>query len=234
MSAERHESSGDPGKERRFGADYQERLQLRDGTPVLLRMIRPSDKRFLLEGLQRLSPDSRYRRFLYTKDELTEEELRYLTEVDGENHVAIVAIGLDEAGREREGYAVARFVRLPQEPCCAEPAIAVIDQVQRRGLGKLLLQRISAAARERGITHFRATILASNEPVRAMIEQVEGAVIVPGNEGEEALSVDIPLLEAPDRAELHPGHPHRLMEQILAAVGSGSMVLKRIVRGALG
>ena len=55
---------------------------LRDGTRVLVRPIEPADKALLLEGFERLSEESRYRRFLAPMPELNDATLRYLTEVD--------------------------------------------------------------------------------------------------------------------------------------------------------
>jgi len=48
---------------RHFTLDYTEHAELRDGTSVLLRLVRPTDKELLRAGFQRLSPESRYARF---------------------------------------------------------------------------------------------------------------------------------------------------------------------------
>jgi hypothetical protein len=56
------------------GGWYRE-LELRDGSKVLLRQIRPEDRERLAEGLRRLSPASRFLRFQRVVEELTEEEL---------------------------------------------------------------------------------------------------------------------------------------------------------------
>ena len=65
--------------------------RLPDGAPVLIRPIRADDKRMLSDGLRRLSADKRQRRFLTPKHSFSRAELRYLTEVDGRDHVALVA-----------------------------------------------------------------------------------------------------------------------------------------------
>jgi GNAT superfamily N-acetyltransferase len=148
----------------RIGWEWHELAWLPDGTAVLLRLLRPEDAPLLLEGFERLSPDSRYRRFLSAKPRLSDAELRYLTELDGVDHVAIAA--LDARGH---GVGVARFVRLRDEPGVAEPALTVIDEAQHRGLGRLLLTRLAAAAREREIVRFRSTVLAENRPMRALL-----------------------------------------------------------------
>jgi GNAT superfamily N-acetyltransferase len=145
----------------RFHPRYREDVTLRDGTRVRLRLIRPEDKRLLAEGMRRLSAESRYHRVHVPKSALSEQELRYLTEVDGINHFAMGAVN---RRYPREGLAVARFVRIPDEPQVAEAAIAVLDRLQHLGLGRLLFQRLIEAARERGFERLRCEVLALNTP----------------------------------------------------------------------
>ena len=111
--------------ERKFGSDYREQTRLRDGTHVELRLIRPEDKHLLVEGLERMSPESRFFRFFAHRDHLTPRELAYLTELDYDEHVAIGARTFTDEGRE-VGLGVARFIRL-DPPEVAEVAITVID-----------------------------------------------------------------------------------------------------------
>ena len=115
---------------------------LRDGTRVRIRPIVPEDKALLVAGFERLSPESRYRRFMAQVDRLTDEQLVYLTEIDYHDHYALMALDLDHG----PGIGVARYVRLRGEPEVAEAAVTVIDDYQGRGLGHLLLQAIGAAA----------------------------------------------------------------------------------------
>lgn len=156
----------------RFDQDYEETVHLRDGTRARLRPIRASDKQLLLEGFERLSPRSRYTRFLTPKQRLSDRELRYLTEVDGVDHFALVALTHPLFGQE-EGIGVGRFVRLADEPDTAEPAITVADDQQAKGLGTVLLHRLSDAAWERGIRQFRCELLADNAHMRDLLAGLE-------------------------------------------------------------
>src|ERR1700733_7991003 len=155
--------------------DYVERAFLRDGTPIRLRLLAPEDAPLLRRGFEQLSPDSRYARFLVPKQRLSDDELRYLCDVDQESHFALGAIREDGDGHgEPVGVGIARFIRLPDvlgEPVTAEAAIAVADEVQRQGVGKLLLSRLIAAAAERGIERFRCEVLCSNTSMHALIEK---------------------------------------------------------------
>jgi len=121
-------------------------IALRDGSQVRIRQGHHTDRELLLRGFERLSAESRYRRFLAPMKELTESTVRYLTEIDHHDHEAMIA--LDE--QTGEGIGVARYVRDPDHRDVAEVAVTVIDDWQGRGLGTLLLEVISARAREEG------------------------------------------------------------------------------------
>src|SRR5260370_6503892 len=162
------------GSAQRFTADYRESLVLADGTEVVVRLLGAADKQLLADGFARLSPVSRYHRFFGHKPSLSHEELRYLTEPDGLDHFALGAV-MTPAGRV-EGAGVARFVRLPDQPEVAEPAVTVADSLQGRGLGRLLLGRLIAAAAERRIRLVRGPRLEENMPMRALARSVPGAV----------------------------------------------------------
>ncbi len=159
--------------QRYFDADYAELARLRDGTPVQLRLVRASDKELVRKGFARLSPESRYLRFFAPKDHLTERELSYLTELDGEHHLAIGAERVPTGADGPEGLGVARFIRLADDPAVAEAAVAVLDELHGQGLGTLLLMRLMAAARERGVRRFRCEVLAENT---SMIDLLTGLV----------------------------------------------------------
>ncbi|MBK8254746.1 MAG: hypothetical protein IPK82_19060 [Polyangiaceae bacterium] len=113
-------------------------ITLKDGSRVTLRPIAPDDKEELLAAFERLSPTSRYLRFHSFKNTLTRDDLRYLTEVDGKDHFAIVATVPTHDLRKEIGAGVARFVRDPNEKDLAEAAITVADDFQGKGLGKAL------------------------------------------------------------------------------------------------
>ena len=156
-----------------FSLDYVERAVLHNGTKVQLRLVIPEDKELLRAGFERLSPESRYARFLAPKSALSDDELRYLCEVDHENHLAIGAVRDDDTrGSDMVGLGIARFIRLPDPPNTAEAAIAVADEMHHQGLGKLLFLRLVAAAAERGIERFRCEVLGSNAGMAGLLAQI--------------------------------------------------------------
>ncbi len=155
-----------------FNQNYCEHTILSDGTRVLLRCVRPSDKHFLLEGLEHLSEQSRYLRFFTAKPKLSEKELSFLTEVDGVNHFAMGALLENPDPEKGSGVGIVRFIRLKDHPEVAEPAIVVIDEAQGKGLGRILFRRLIAAALERDITRFRCEVLATNDAARHLVKSL--------------------------------------------------------------
>jgi hypothetical protein len=175
-------------------------LTLLDGTLALFRPVTPADKERLQEGLEMLSPQARYLRFFSPVNHLSEEELRFFTEMDQVNHVAWGAIKQDDP--EFPGLGVARFVRIPESPEIAEAAVTVIDPYQRKGLGTILVCLIYLLAREVGVRTLRGTILPENRflidwlhSLGGTTEYHEGAILVdmPVREKSEPFPDDSPL-----------------------------------------
>jgi hypothetical protein len=81
-------------------------IALRDGSLVRVRQGHSTDTELLRRGFARLTSESRYRRFLAPVPELSEEMVRYLTEIDHHHHEAIIA--LDETSGEGIGVISAR------------------------------------------------------------------------------------------------------------------------------
>jgi RimJ/RimL family protein N-acetyltransferase len=144
--------------------------RLPDGARVLIRPIRPDDKALLADGLRRLSPQSAQRRFLTPKRSFSRAELRYLTEVDGRDHVALVVEYL--ADPVRRLIAVGRFVRLQDDPEAADVAFTVADDWQGRGVGSLLGEKLAAEARLLGIRRFTATMASDNVPAHRLMAKL--------------------------------------------------------------
>jgi len=130
-----------------------------DGTQLYIRHIRPGDKDMLAKAWLLLSEESQRKRFLAPKPRLTTGDLRYLTELDGHDHVALVAVRLDDPAKL---VGVARYVRLREDRDAAEVAVTVADHMQGKGIGKALSILLADEARGRGIKRFTAAILSDN------------------------------------------------------------------------
>lgn len=193
-----------------FIRDRTTEVSLPDGGLVRLRPIVPDDKANLIEGFRRLSPESRYRRFMAPIQALSDELLAELTEVDYRDRFAWMAFSLEEAGTP--GMGVSRYVRDPVDEDVAEAAVTVIDDYQGRGLGRLLLELLGAAALENGIRRFRGYGLEDNRPIRELLERL-GATAEHDSPGVFRFELDLP-------AQAHElrGTP---MYEVLRAVARG-------------
>lgn len=160
---------------------------MRDGRVALVAPLHVDDRGRFLSGLQRLSAESLYKRFMTPVERFSESQLRYLLEVDHRNHEALLAV--DEDGGEAVG--VARFVRLPDAPDAAEAAVIVVDDWQGHGLGKALSRLLADRARELGVRRLEAMLLVENEPMMALLESL-GPVRTLSREG-AAIAVEVGL-----------------------------------------
>lgn len=209
--------------ERHYRAEWLERASLRDGTPVELRLVRPEDKPLFVAGLERLSPASRFFRFFAHRDRLSPRELAYLTELDHERHVAIGAMTRAADGAE-VGLGVARFIGL-DEPAVAEAAVTVIDAAQGKGLGSLLFKHLIAAAHERGFREFRFDVLAENETMLQLVEN-----LFPGSTArieDGIVTIDCPL---PTLVEPGDATPDALLFRVLRLAATGALRVYRSLR----
>jgi nucleotide-binding universal stress UspA family protein/GNAT superfamily N-acetyltransferase len=133
-------------------------ITLRDGASLGVRAITPDDKPLIAASFERLSTQSRYRRFFATINVLSSAQLDYLTDVDHHDHEALLAV--DPATGDVLG--VARFVRSREDPESAEVAVTVADDWQGRGLGRALLDRLTYRARQEGVRRFTALVQSDN------------------------------------------------------------------------
>lgn len=171
-----------------------------------------------------MSPASRYGRFLGVKHRLSDAELAYLTELDGYNHLAIGAVLRGPDGGD-EGIGVARFIRSKSDSGAAEAAVAVIDDWQNKGLGTLLLLRLAAAARERGITRFQARAFAQNLPIRDILHQLGPSVRTTADGDELIIEADVP--DVPCDAGLDWSKQATALHGLLSLAAKGLLLVQR-------
>jgi len=165
-------------------------LRLPDGRPVFLRPIRPEDAAGLQAGFKRLTPHDVRMRFLQSMPNLSPSQAAYLTRIDYDRHMALVAIGQDRYGG-MDGWGVARLVA-DSEGARAELAIVVRSDMQRQGIGSLLIDRLLAYARERGIGQVWGDVLAENHVMLALAE-TRGLRVARSPEGPGVLRISTAL-----------------------------------------
>jgi acetyltransferase len=143
---------------------------LANGRHALIRPVVPGDAASLREFVQRLSPQSRYRRFHGAMATVPDAMLQYLTDVDHDDHVALLAEARDASDSLKQ-VAEARFVRRTgnADRSQADLAVAVADDWQRAGLGRCLLRWLAREADRVGIARLHAEVLADNRPMRELL-----------------------------------------------------------------
>lgn len=148
----------------------------------------PGDKATILQGFEELSPESRFRRFLTPMNRLSQEQLRYLTEIDYINHYAcgVFDLSVDPT----KGIGVARYIRSKKDKDVAEAAVAVLDTYHRRGIGTILLQALGTVALENGITKFSNYVHSENTDAKSLVTKL-GATTELDSPGVLRMEIDI-------------------------------------------
>jgi GNAT superfamily N-acetyltransferase len=145
-------------------AQYLVRETLNDGSPVTIRAARPDDKECIVTAFQALGPQSIYARFFYAKTELSEQELRQLTEID---YVSAVVLLATIGARQQETLiGLGRYVASGES---AEAAFVVADDYVGRGIAGRLLHHLTHIARENGVAKFEADVLEDNTAMLAVL-----------------------------------------------------------------
>jgi len=137
----------------------ERRMALKNGETLRIRPIRPDDGPRLVELYNRLSRHTAYQRFFTVMRRLPPDWVHYFANVDYRRRLALVAERETVAGVELVG--VGRYEPSDDE-ATGEVAFVLEDGYQGQGLGAVLLDAIVRAGSERGLTRFRAYVLADN------------------------------------------------------------------------
>src|SRR4029078_8832083 len=137
---------------------YLAKETLKDGTEVTIRAIQPEDSTGALERFERLDRDAIYRRFFSLKKELSDAEVKQLTDVDFSQGVALVVT--TKTGKGETLIAGGRYaVETPETSQAAELAFLTDEAYRGRGIAGLLLRHLIRLAQQEGILWSRAVCL---------------------------------------------------------------------------
>jgi GNAT superfamily N-acetyltransferase len=176
-----------------------EQIVTRDKQRLYVRSLEPGDQDVLIEILEHLSDESRYRRFLEPIKQLSSADLSRLTNVDHHDSEALVA-----ATPAGEPVGVARYIRLGKESTGAEVAVTVVDEWQQRGVGYALLRKLARRAREVGIETFTGICLGDNRSAIQLLHELGPAVKNHYEQGGVVeLEVELPTNADADTAGAH-------------------------------
>lgn len=150
--------------------------QFNDGTPWMIRPIRPEDAAALQQFIRGLSEQSRYMRFVSVMRELTPRMVARYTQVDYDRELALVAVSLapNPANRGHLHEVMIGFAHYLRNPDGrgAEYALVVGDDWQRRGLGGQLMSALIEAAREQGLDYIDGLVLSANRPMLTLMTRL--------------------------------------------------------------
>lgn len=152
---------------------YESDWMLRDGTPALLRPIKPEDEPLVHDFLSKCSEDTVYFRYFRRIRKFTHEMLIRFTQNDYDREISLVAVGQSPAPEVILGMGHL-FMDFSQES--AEFAIMVGDQWQGNGLGSEIVGRLIDVAREQGVQRLWGEILAQNQPMLEMAKKMRFTV----------------------------------------------------------
>ncbi|MDR2852986.1 MAG: bifunctional acetate--CoA ligase family protein/GNAT family N-acetyltransferase [Burkholderiaceae bacterium] len=175
-----------PGRADRYGhlsiLPYPARLQqvwpLKGGGEYTVRPIRPDDAQLLQEFVQKLSPESRYYRFVSNMAEIPPSMLARFTLIDYDREMALCAVaeieqtGADGSKEHREKLmGISRYITNPDQTSC-EFALVVADQHAGQGLGTRLLLSIMDAARDKGLQEMMGLVLTNNSNMLQLVKNL--------------------------------------------------------------
>jgi len=161
---------------------------LRDGTPLRLRPVRPEDEPSLRDLAGHMKPEDLRLRFFTPIRDLPHALAARLSQIDYDREMAIIA----RLAADGTALGVARFAADPDNRR-AEFAVALRSDWKGRGLGYLLMQRIIAIARQRGIAEIIGDVLHENQPMLKLARAL-GFAPTAHPEDPELVRVVLPLV----------------------------------------
>ena len=159
---------------RPYPTQYAGTVQLRGGSVVKVRPIRPEDEPRMVQFHRTLSEDSvfyRYAGTLKLDARVAHDRLARICFIDYDREMALIAERTPPGGSAPEIVAVARLTRLAGTPD-AEFALLVSDPIQGQGLGSAMLRRLFEVGRDWGVERILAEILPGNVPMRRVCKDL--------------------------------------------------------------
>jgi acetyltransferase len=153
-----------------YPSDLETTWQTHDGVEIIVRPIRPEDSKIEQTFVDGLSPQSKYFRFMYRMGDISPMMLARFTQIDYDREMALVAVE-NEGTDEARLLGVARYVGNPDGQSC-EFALTVADDMQKKGIGRQLMQMLMNIARDRGLAIMEGDVLAENRKMLRLCEKL--------------------------------------------------------------
>ncbi len=151
-----------------YPSELEESVTLDDGQVLLLRPIRPEDEPALRAAFEKLTPEEIRMRFFVAMKSLPHPLAARFTQIDYDREMALAVMPHGQAGD------IWGVVRIHADPdlARAEFAILVRHEFAQRGLGTLLMRRIIAYAKTRGIGELFGLVLRENRQMLKLAREL--------------------------------------------------------------
>ncbi|MBY5991307.1 GNAT family N-acetyltransferase [Ferrimonas balearica] len=160
--------------------------QTRKGDPVVIRAIAPDDKFEMRDLYPTLSERTLYMRFFRVISAPSLEAIARYTDVDFGTHLALVVLW----GPEQRMVAAGRLIRATADSDVAELSCLVIDEMQYRGIGRVLVRQLLAVGRQWGINRVIALVHAENHAMLKLLKSQGYPTELVYDEGEFTVTLD--------------------------------------------
>ena len=167
-----------------YPSRYEQVWPLKGGGDYTVRPVHPDDASMLQEFVRKLSPESRYFRFVSSMQELPATMLSRFTLIDYDREMALVAVHRERrvgAGGEVSEVprivGVSRYITNPDRTTC-EFSLVVSDDFKGQGLGSRLMLSVMDVARDKGLSEIEGLVLAKNQTMLKLMKGL-GFVIKP-------------------------------------------------------
>jgi acyl-CoA hydrolase/RimJ/RimL family protein N-acetyltransferase len=151
-----------------YPAHLETQVHAKDGTPLLLRPIHPDDELRLRHLLYGVTRESVYQRFFATNQYLVHDSLQRFLSIDDDRNMSVIA-SVDVGYKQR----IVGWATYSMEPRTrfAEIAFVVDEEYRGRGIGTLMMRRLTEIAEVRGVRGFTAIVLADNVRMLRVLER---------------------------------------------------------------
>jgi len=155
-----------------------------DGKQITIRPVNLDDAEMEQEFIEGLSPLSKHYRFLGGVSELTPEELVALCDTDYEDKMAFMAVIQDKSKLKQIG--VARYA-INQYGDSYECSVAVADDWQNKGLGRMLMNHLIDYARNQGVGRLYSIDFADNHKMKSLAKDLGMHVEIDPNDSRQVI-----------------------------------------------
>ena len=158
---------------RPYPIQYVSSWVLKDGTPVVIRPIRPEDETLMPDFHKAISERSVYFRYFHAAkldQRVAHERLIRMCFLDYDREMALLGARTDPATGKHEILGIGRMSKL-HGTNSAEVALIVRDQVQRQGLGMEIIRRLIQVARDERLSSLVAYMLQENVEMQGLLRK---------------------------------------------------------------